>query len=165
MGHAVQHTAAQIEPDLHIAQFSHHRCIGARHGAAALPHARHSCQQRLRIRLLRGGKDIVHAARFLDHAFAHDHDAVSHFGDDAHVVGNQQDRGAVGRLQIAQQVQDLSLHGDIKRGRGLIRDQHVRLQRQGHRDHHALAHPPRQLVRELAHAAGGFGQAHSAQRL
>jgi hypothetical protein len=42
---------------------------------------------------------------------------------------------------------DLGLHGDIEGGRRLVGDEHRRVERDGHRDHDALAHPPGELVR------------------
>jgi hypothetical protein len=49
------------------------------------------------------------------------------------------------------------LHRHIERRRRLVRDQQLRVARQRHRDHHALPHPARKLVRVLIHAALGVG--------
>ena len=60
---------------------------------------------------------------------AHDDDAVGHLGDDAHVVGDEDDRRAELALQVADQLEDLRLHGDVERGRRLVGDQHLRAAR------------------------------------
>ena len=48
---------------------------------------------------------------------------------------------------VLEQLQDLRLHGDVERGGRLVGDQQVRLVRQGHGDHHALALAARELMR------------------
>ena len=52
----------------------------------------------------------------------HDH-AVGQVGDHAHVVGDQQDAGAGALPQPTQQGEDLGLHRDVERGRGLVGQQ------------------------------------------
>ena len=77
----------------------------------------------------------------------HDDDLVGHVGDDAEVVGDDDDRGAELALEVLEQVEDLRLHGDVE-GRGrLVGDEQARVVHQGHRDHHALAHAAGELVR------------------
>ena len=48
-------------------------------------------------------------------------------GDDAHVVGDQQDAGVDAVAQVAHQLEDLGLHGDVERGRRLVGDQQLRV--------------------------------------
>ena len=55
-------------------------------------------------------------------------------------------------LHLAQQVEDLRLHGDVERGRRLVGDDQRRLAGQRHRHHHALPHAARQLVRVVVDA-------------
>ena len=50
-------------------------------------------------------------------------------------------------LQLGEQVHDLGLHGHVERGGRLVGDQHLRVQRERHRDHDALAHAAGELVR------------------
>jgi hypothetical protein len=80
-------------------------------------------------------------------------------------VGDEDERRARLAPQVAQQVQHLALHGDVERGGGLVGDQHVGPERERERDHHALPHPARKLVRELVEPPRGLGQAHGLQRL
>ncbi len=101
----------------------------------------------------------------LDHAPGiHHGDLVGHFGDHAEVVGDQDDRHAGLLLQVAQQVEDLRLHGDVERRGRLVGDQQVGLAGQRHGDHHALAHAAGHLVRVFVEAAGGGRDAHPVQR-
>ena len=53
----------------------------------------------------------------------------------------------------AQQVEDLRLDRHVERRRRLVGDQELRLARERHRDHRALAHAARELVRVVADAA------------
>ena len=62
------------------------------------------------------------------------------FGDHAHIVGDQDNRGAGRILDFADQVEDLRLDRHIERGGRLVGDQQFRIARQRHRDHRALAH-------------------------
>ncbi len=51
------------------------------------------------------------------------------------------------RCSERQQLEDLGLDRDVERGRRLVGDQQIRLARERHRDHHALPHAARELVR------------------
>ena len=50
-------------------------------------------------------------------------------------------------LQLDDLGQDLALDDDVERGRRLVHDHDLGLGRERHRDHHALAHAARELVR------------------
>ncbi len=92
-------------------------------------------------------EDVVQRARFDHPAVMRDDNLLGHIGDHAEVVGNQQNRHAELALHVADQLQDLRLHGDVKRGGGLVGDQERRTADQRHRDHGALPEPARQLER------------------
>ena len=68
-------------------------------------------------------------------------------------------------LQLAHQVEDLRLDGDVERRGRLVGDQHLGIARQRHGDHHALAHAARELVRIGVRAPLGLGDADAAQHL
>ena len=86
-------------------------------------------------------------ARLLDLAAGiHHHHPVGVLGDDPHIVGDQDDRGAQRILQLPHQIEDLGLDRHIERCRRLVGDQQLRVARQRHRDHRALAHAARKLV-------------------
>ena len=69
----------------------------------------------------------------------------------------------VSRLQLGHQVEDLGLHGDVERGGRLVGDQQLGAAGHGRGDHHPLAHAAGELVRVLAQAARGVGDAHLLQ--
>ena len=58
-------------------------------------------------------------------AGVHHQDVVGQLGDHAEVVGDDDDRGVELRLQVADQVEDLRLHGDVERGGRLVGDQQL----------------------------------------
>ena len=56
-------------------------------------------------------------------------------------------------LEILDLLQDLPLHDDVERGRRLVHDHELRVERERHGDDDALAHAARQLVRVRSRAA------------
>ena len=92
------------------------------------------------------------SARLDDAAGIHDGDPVGDVGDDAEVVRDQDEPHLALLLQLLQQVHDLRLHGDVERRRRLVGDEHRRVEREGHRDHDALAHAAGELVRVVLDA-------------
>ena len=58
-------------------------------------------------------EQVVHIGALDDPAGIHHQHLVGDLGDDAEVVGNDQDRHAEPLLQVAQQVEDLGLNGDV----------------------------------------------------
>ena len=60
---------------------------------------------------------------------------------------------------------DLRLDGDVERGRRLVGDEHARVVGHRHRDHRALAHPARELVRVLIDAPLGERDADALEQL
>ncbi len=150
-GGAFQEPALDRKAHDHVGQLRQRFCRRGRRLRRAVADARHGGQQvagiGLRRRAEQGrGRGLFHLAARLHH----DH-AVGHFGHDAHVVGDQDDRGAKLALQVAQQVQHLALNGHVQRGGGFVGDQHLGAQRQRHGDHHALPHAARKFMRVLQH--------------
>ena len=126
--------------------------------------ARNGLQQSLRIRVLRVVKDVVDLA-LLDHpAEIHDHHVVGHLRHHAEVVGDEHDRHSPLPLQLAQQIQDLRLRGDVQRRRRLVGDQQARIAGKRDRDHRPLAQPAAQFEGIFVDAAFGFRDAYAAQR-
>ena len=80
-------------------------------------------------------------------------------------MGDQHDGGAQAVAQVAQQGQDLRLHGDVERRRRLVGDEKLRIAGQRHRDHHALPHPAGELVRVLLGASLGVRDLDEAKHL
>ncbi len=109
-----------------------------------------------------------HRARraLLDHAAGvHHEDPVGDPRDHAHVVRDQHDRSAGLRAPGLDQLEDLRLDRDVQRRRRLVGDQHPRAAGERHRDHHALAHAARELVRVVVDPALGLGDADGRQQL
>ena len=61
----------------------------------------------------------------------------------------KQQRRAASRAQRLEVVEDLPLHRDVERGRGLVGDEEIGLAGQCDRDQHALSHAAGELVRVL----------------
>ncbi len=114
-------------------------------GAPVEPRDR--AQQSDGIGMLRAREQFIDGGAFDDFAGIHHRDLVADFGDDAEIVGDQDDRSAACRLQLAHQIEDLRLQGDVECCGWLVRDQQHRIAGQRHRDRHALAHSARELVR------------------
>ena len=95
----------------------------------------------------------------------HDHDLIGPAGHHPQVVGDQDDRHVTLPLQFGQQIEDLGLHGHVEAGGRLVGHHQARRTGQGDGDHHALAHPARELEGVPADALLGRGDAHLAQEL
>ena len=115
--------------------------------------------------MLRIGEQVVDIGALDDLAGIHHQHLVGDLGDDAEIVGDDQDRHAEPLLQVAQQVEDLGLDGDVERRRRLVGDQQRRLAGQRHGDHHALAHAARHVVRIVVDALRGRGDPHQLEHL
>jgi len=102
--------------------FQHHRLVGFR--ARRTRHeTRHGREQVAGIFHRRIAQDRIERAGLDQPAVTHHRDAVGDFGDHAHVVGDEENSGAVVALQVADQGEDLLLRGDVERGGRLVRDQ------------------------------------------
>ena len=100
---------------------------------------------------------VEHLARrsLLDQLAGVQHaDAVAHLRDHAEVVADEQQRRVELGAQRRDQVEHLGLDGRVERGRRLVEDQQRRLGGERHRDHDALEHAARELVRIAVHHPG-----------
>ena len=96
---------------------------------------------------------------FLHHrAAAHDGDAVGHVGDNGEVVRNQEQAHAVLVDQVAQQLQNLLLQHHVERGRRLVGDQELGLERAGDGNDDALPLAAGKLMRIARQRELGFRQ-------
>jgi hypothetical protein len=137
-------------------------------GAAHRAELRHGRQQGARVGVARLREDLFRRTGLDLVAAVHHEHAVGHFGHHAHVVRDEEHAHLHLGLQLADELEDLRLDGHVERGRRLVGDQQRRLARQRHRDHHALAHAARELVRKAVEHVLRFGDAHQfehAQRL
>ncbi len=102
----------------------------------------------LKEQFARGGLD--------DASSIHDVDLIAHFRDYGEIVGNKNDGGAEFLLSIADEIENLFLHGNIERGSGLVTNQQFGARDEGHRDHDALSHTAGKFVRVAVHAFFGI---------
>jgi hypothetical protein len=105
------------------------------------------------------GEDLVGRPALGDAARVHDAERVAHARHHAEGVGDEDDRGAKPDREFLDDLEDLGLDGDVEGARGLVRDQDLGVAGQAHRDHDALAHAARELVRVLVDALLGAGDA------
>ena len=77
---------------------------------------------------------------------------------------DEQHRGVGLVAQRGDEVEHLRLDGRVERGRRLVEDQQLRVDRERHRDHDALRHAARELVRVAAQHRAGVGDLDAAQR-
>ena len=91
--------------------------------------------------------------RLLDHlAGVHDRDPVGELDEEREVVRDEEDGELELPLERLDLLENLALDDHVERGRRLVEQQQVRVERERHRDDHALAHPAGQLVRVRAQA-------------
>ncbi len=90
-------------------------------------------------------------------------DAVAQPRYGAEVVADEQDRGAELAAQLAHQLEDGGLDGDVEAGGRLVHDQQRRLGHQRHGDDDALLLAAGQLVRIALHHCRRVGQPHLAE--
>ena len=115
--------------------------------------ARDRLEQCLRVRVLRRGEQRGDRRLLDDLSRVHHDRPLTQVGHHTEVVGDEQDAHVAFALQLAQQVEDLGLHGDVERGGGLVGDQHVGVARQRAGDRHALRHATGELVRVGTHTS------------
>jgi hypothetical protein len=113
---------------------------------------RRSCKQRLDT-----GK-LDHFARI------HHGDPVGDLRHHAEIMGDEQDRHAIGLLELIELHQHLRLDRHVERRRRLVRQQDLGAAGERHGDHHALAHPARELVRIVVDTAFRRGNLDLAQQ-
>ena len=118
-----------------------------------------------RVRVPRAVEDLVDVGE-LDHpSRVHDDDAIGELGDEPEVVRDQDGRGVGLVLRRLHDLDDLRLDRDVERGRRLVGDEDPRFVGDRHRDHRALSHAARELVRVLVDAPFGERHAHELEQL
>ena len=119
---------------------------------ARAAHGREGRQQPLRVRMLGPREHLGRRARLDDLPGVHDRDAVAGLGQHRQVVRDQDQGQAELAAQLLEQLEDLRLHHHVERRGRLVGDHELGLAGQRERDHDALAHAARELVRVLARA-------------
>ena len=126
---------------------------------------RNRSQQSQCVRHPRPIEHVVHIADFDDAPRVHHRDTVGEAGHDAEVVRDQDDRRSGRLFGRLEHVQNLRLDRDVERGRRLVGDDHVGLIGHRHRNHDALAHAARKLVRKRRGASRGVRDSRERQQL
>ena len=101
---------------------------------------RHGGAQTQRVRMGGAIKHIIDTAVLDDLSCIHHRNLVGHARYHPKIMSNQNDCHAGFLLQILQQVENLSLDGDIQRGGGFVGDQNCRLAGNRHGNHGPLKH-------------------------
>ena len=114
---------------------------------------------------LRRIEQAEHIGRFDEFAAMHDVDLVAQLGDHSEVMGDDEHGQIALAVEPAQHLDHLVLDRGVERGGRLIGDQHLRIGRQRHRDHHALAHAARQFMRVEPKDARGIAEPDLAQQV
>ena len=125
----------------------------------------HRIEQAKRVGVARPLEDLRDRPGLGNAAGIHHRQPVAGLRDDAEIVRDQHDAHVEVAPQPQDQLQDLVLDGDVERGGGLVRQQELRLGRQGDGDHRALPHAAGELVRIILDARLGRRNADQVQQL
>ena len=121
-------------------------------------------EQRARVGMRRRVEDRQHRARLDRLAGIDDAEIVAQLGDDAEIVGHEQQRDAELAHQLAQQQQDLVLGRDVERRGRLVGDHQARRAGERRGDQQALALAAGELVRIALERRLGIGHLHAPQQ-
>ena len=101
----------------------------------------HGREERDRVRVLRGGEDLVRGRNLDELPPVHHGNAVAHVSNGGEIVRDEQVGEAEPTLEVHEEVQDLSPHGDVERGHRLVAHDEGRIGGKCPRDRDALALP------------------------
>ncbi len=133
--------------------------IAVRRGVARLGDLRDRAQERFGVGHAHVVEQRRRRRRLHDLSRVHHDHVVGAAGDDAEIVGDEHHRHEALALLRFEHVEHLRLHGDVERRRRLVGEQQLRAGRERDRDAHALAQAAGELVRVVAHAPFGVGDA------
>ena len=105
-------------------------------------------------------EDLLAHAQLNDIACVHDCDAVGNIGDHAEVMGDINTGKLETVAQLLDQVQYLSLNGNVQRGGGLVADEYFGTAGYRDSDNHALTHAAGELMGILPCTARGLVDAY-----
>ena len=126
---------------------------------------RQRAHQAPRVGVARLVEDRAHRPSLDDAGGVHHDHVVRRLRDDAEVVRDHDHGGAEIVLDPLEQGEDLRLRRHVERRRRLVGDDQVGVVDERHRDHHALAHAARELVRVVVDPALGAGDPDGLQQL
>ena len=105
--------------------------------------------KRLGVRVVRAVEDDVRRAELLQPAEVEDGDAVRDVAHDAEVVGDEEVRDPLLRLELDEEVEDRGLHRHVERGGRLVADDELRVAGERARDRDPLLEAAGELNRLL----------------
>src|SRR5438552_10110695 len=117
--------------------------------------ARERAEQRPRVRMLGRLEDLLDRALLHYLARVHDEDTFAETRDHSEVVRDEDDRRPHLLVEVAQELEDLSLDGDVERGGRFVSDEQLGPVGQTHRDHGPLPHAAAELMRIVSDAPLG----------
>ena len=126
---------------------------------------RDGAEQAVRVRVARGGEEPVALRPLHDPPGVEHVDRLAQPRHDPEVVGDHDERGAGVADELAQQLQDLGLDGDVERGRGLVGDEQPRPAGQCDGDERALPHAAGELVRVGVQPPARVGDADAVEQV
>ena len=144
------------EPDFEVGRLQYHWRVGLRRGRIGLGLG---CEERPRIRVRWRAEDLFNGALFDDFACLHHADLLRYLAHNPEIVRDEQQRHAKPALKVAQQLDDLCLHGDVERRGRLVGDEQIGLISERHGDHDALTLAAGKLMRIAAKPALRVGNA------
>ncbi len=109
--------------------------------------------------VLGGAEKFFNGALLDEFSFEHNQNTIGKIGDDAEVVGDEEDGHAELITEIAKEIENLGLDGDIEGGGRFIGDEKFGLAGVGHGDHGTLLHSARKLVGIIARTEFGIADA------
>src|SRR5271169_5271881 len=109
------------------------------------------------IGMSRKAKELANGRRFHQLARMHNGDPLAGLRDDPEIVSYQKNRCARSLTEVAEQFEDTRGDRYVETRRWFVGDEKPRRSGQCHRDHDALAHAARKLMRILLDEARGIG--------
>ena len=113
--------------------------------------------------MLGGAENFFNWALLDEFPFEHNQNTIRKIGDDAEVVGDEEDGHAELIAEIAKEIENLGLDGDIESGGGFVGNEQFGLTGKGHGDHDALLHSSAELVGIIVEAFLGIGDANEVE--
>ena len=132
-----------------------------------LPHAaaRYAAEQRDGVRVARILEDRLDGSLFDEAPGVENPHPGAHLGDHAEVVADEEHGRVELGLQTYNQIQYLRLDGRVESRRRLVEDEQCGIFGQRHRDHDALLHAARELMRKAPEHAVRVGDLHASEHL
>ena len=110
-------------------------------------------------------EDFLHIAHFDDFPSVHHIHIIRHLRDDAKVMRDVNDGQVHFLLNLFDEVENFALDCHVQCGGGFVADKNVRFGGERNGDNDALPHTAGKLVRIVAEALFGIGDAHQFQQL